>query len=63
MSFNEPLHWFFVLYPVIYLQIAVISFSSLTCNTVSIFHKTDCEIGIGIQIIAITPLIISYING
>ncbi|CAD8092159.1 unnamed protein product [Paramecium primaurelia] len=63
ISFNETLHWFFVLYPVIYLQIAVISFSSLTCNSVSIFPKSDCEIGIGTQIIAITPLIISYING
>ncbi|CAD8203797.1 unnamed protein product [Paramecium octaurelia] len=63
MSFNETLHWFFVLYPVIYLQIAVISFSSLTCNSVSIFPKAECDIGIGTQILAITPLVISYING
>ncbi|CAD8115189.1 unnamed protein product [Paramecium sonneborni] len=63
MSFNETLHWYFVFYPVIYLQIAVISFSSLTCNSVSIFPKQECEIGIGTQILAIIPLIISYING
>ncbi|KAM3128636.1 hypothetical protein pb186bvf_019265 [Paramecium bursaria] len=63
MSFNESLHWLFVLYPIIYLQVAALSLSSLTCNQSSLIPLKECSMTAGIQFLAIVPLMISYIHG
>ncbi|CAK78745.1 unnamed protein product (macronuclear) [Paramecium tetraurelia] len=63
IQFNELLHWIFVTYPVIYLQIAVLSFSTLSCNSLSLIPFKQCEIIPLLQVLSIIQLLISFFNG
>ncbi|CAD8046089.1 unnamed protein product [Paramecium sonneborni] len=63
IQFNELLHWIFVTYPVLYLQIAVLSFSTLSCNSLSLIPFNECEIIPLLQVFSIIQLLISFING
>ncbi|CAD8137834.1 unnamed protein product [Paramecium pentaurelia] len=62
-QFNELLHWIFVAYPVIYLQIAVLSFSTLSCNSLSLIPYKECEIIPLLQVFSLIQLLISFFNG
>ncbi|CAK92402.1 unnamed protein product (macronuclear) [Paramecium tetraurelia] len=52
---NELFHWILVIYPVIYLYIAVLSFSSLSCNLLSLIPFKESE--------TISLVLISLFNG